>query len=344
MRTKLIHLFASALAIIFLLISCAKDEPVPIVDPNEPEDKVQYDPTPYIMPKLFPLPEMVIPEDNPMTEQGVLLGRMLFYDPILDKDSARACATCHIQEQSFTSGAIVLPHLNFAYNKNYLWDGHVSGTVEEVMYFEITEFFQADFDRINASKLYRDQFKRAFDTEVATPELAAKAMAQFERILTSYNSKFDKMLRGELIFNEDERAGMNLFFSEEADCFHCHNYLFFGDNLLHNNGLDEDPDEGHFAYTGNPIDIGKFKTPTLRNVALTAPYMHDGRFETLDEVIDFYSEQVKISPTIDPLMEFMHQGGVQMSPTEKRQLKAFLLTLTDEAFITNPETQNPFTE
>jgi cytochrome c peroxidase len=184
-------------------------------------------------------------------------------------------------------------------------------------------------------------FSKAFGTSSIDSSLVAKAIAQFERILISGNSKFDQYLLGNATLSLQELNGFTIFMDEEkGDCFHCHgsdNNPLWTDNMFHNNGLDTNfSDLGLGAITGDPNDYGKFRSPTLRNLIFTAPYMHDGRFATLEEVIDHYSEGLQPSSTVDPLMKKVDQGGVQLSNQEKISLKAFLLTLTDFEFINNP--------
>ena len=171
-------------------------------------------------------------------------------------------------------------------------------------------------------------------------------MGQFERTLISGNSKFDRFLRGETTLTPEEENGFNVFMDEaKGDCFHCHgsnNNPLWTDNLFHNNGLDKTfSDLGLGAKTGDPKDNGKFKSPSIRNLAFTAPYMHDGRFTTLEEVINHYSEGLQFSSTIDPLMKKVSQGGVQLSAKDKADLKAFLLSLSEVEFINNPSFKNP---
>ena len=187
-------------------------------------------------------------------------------------------------------------------------------------------------------------FLQAFGTSTIDSTLVTKAIAQFERTLISGNSKFDQYLLGNVDLTPQELNGFNVFITEEkGDCFHCHgtgSNPLWTDNEFHNNGLDAVfTDLGLGAVTGDPNDNAKFKTPSLRNLAFTAPYMHDGRFATLDEVINFYSEGLQNSPTIDPLMKSVNDGGVQLSAQDKADLKAFLLTLTDNDFINNPAFQ-----
>lgn len=300
--------------------------------------------TPVIPPKF---PPMEIPADNPLSEEGVELGRMLFYDPVLDASGERSCASCHNQSKAFSTPELnpvaVMPQINLAWDRTFLWRGEVEGDLEDVMLFEVRDFFQTDLDEINTHPEYPALFRKVFGVERITHEHIAKALAQFERVLISADSKFDRFIRNEAEFTESEYNGYVLFFSETGDCFHCHGTALFKDNLMHNNGLDEsftDQNIGRFAITGDSADIGKFKAPTLRNIALTAPYMHDNRFETLEEVIDFYAEGVYMTRYTDPLMN--HEGGINLSQGEKEDLAAFLKTLTDSAFVKNPAFSNPF--
>ena len=193
---------------------------------------------------------------------------------------------------------------------------------------------------------YQLLFEEAFGATTIDSLQIGKAIAQFERTLISANSKFDQYLMGETSLTNEELEGFNIFMDEErGDCFHCHgsqNNPLWTDNLFHNNGLDTNPiDLGLGLFTGDPNDNGKFRSPSLRNLAFTAPYMHDGRFETLEAVINHYSEGLKNSPTIDPLMKKVTDGGVQLTPNEKSNLKAFLLSLSDFQFINNPEYSQP---
>ena len=221
---------------IFVLIGlvtfsgCNKDEPSPITDPGTQP----YVTTPYPIEVPLGFPALNIPEDNKTTLEGVTLGRMLYYDNILDKDSARACATCHVQSQNFQIDLgtdQVLSHLNFGWSNNYMWNGSKNGTLEYIMTFEVEEFFQTDLSRLNNSELYRDLFKKAFNVDVITSKEVAYALAQFERIMISSNSKYDRYLRGETMLTDQELEGMVLYNSEEADCFHCHGTALFTDNI-----------------------------------------------------------------------------------------------------------------
>ncbi|MCF6349792.1 MAG: cytochrome-c peroxidase [Flavobacteriaceae bacterium] len=348
---------------IIAIISCKSDS----------ESYVPYQNTAYILaiPQIFAdkLPNPVIPNSNPFTVEGVALGKKLFYDPILSGDGTQSCASCHKQVDGFTDDVQFsvgidniegnrnsMPLFNMAWNLNekFFWDGRSIGLESQALdpvtnVVEMHNTWQNAIHDLKNSSVYQDLFNKAFPEQTAmdtniTKELVAKAIAQFERTIISANSKFDKYLNGEVNLTVDELEGFNIFNDERGDCFHCHgtgnSNPLWTDNIFRNNGLDAIfTDIGLEEVTGDPNDRGKFKTPSLRNLVFTAPYMHDGRFTTLDEVINHYSEGVINSSTIDTQMLFVAQGGTQMSTLEKAQLKAFLLTLTDNEFITNPDFQ-----
>lgn len=309
-----------ATLLLLVLVSC------------QPAPEESFKPTPYELPTPLYFPTVNnIPADNPMTEEGVALGEKLFFEE-------NSCAQCHHKEHSFEFGPegtpehlgthhAMLPLINLVWNTTGLgWTGGVV-SLEDMVYAAYTDPTEIHADtsdvvkRLQQSDSYPTLFKKAFGTEAISFTLVEKAIAQYVRSLVFCNSKFDRYLRGEEQLTQDELNGYLLFITEEgADCFHCHgggSNALFTTNLRYNNGLDAE-------------DHGEFKAPTLRNIALTAPYMHDGRFHTLDEVIDFYSEGVQYSEQISPLMHHVMQGGVQLTDQEKQQLKAFLNTLTDE--------------
>jgi len=305
-------------------------------------DDVLYDPHPISIEIPDPsFPKLPDPPENPLTKEGIALGKRLYYDPIIDGQGNRSCGTCHLQEYSFSSGDAVLPHLNLGFDQVFLWNGAVDGSLEDAMRFEVIDFFATDVSALNAHEEYPVLFKEAFGIENIEQEHVALALAQFQKTVNSYNSKYDKYKRGESSFTSLEKQGEFIFFSEIGDCFHCHSAPLFKDNKIHNNGLNkhysEIADQGHFQVSGNPLDSGKFKTPTLRNIALTAPYMHDGRFATLEEVIGFYSYGVHSNDLVDPLMKKAHNGGVALEKEEVQALVAFLHTLTDKTFINNAD-------
>jgi cytochrome c peroxidase len=338
-------LIALGIALLLLkLPGCGQEEAPPVPPPHRP--------TPYALqyPAYFPL--LQIPADNPLTQEGVALGRRLYYEPKLSAGgplAGNSCSSCHKQEASFTinsGGLAVLPHINLAWSNHFLWNGKIAGSLEEVMRFEVEDFFQTDVALLQQDAAYPALYKAAFGSETITTTTTAYALAQFFRSLVSADSKYDRYLRGEAEFTAAELRGLELFFSETGDCFHCHTTPLMTDNRFHNIGLDADfsgANLGRYTLTGDPWDKGVFKTPTLRNSTLTAPYMHDGRFQTLEEVIDFYSEGVQLSPSLDPIMTKpgrTHQ--LQLSQQEKEDLLAYLKTLTDDTFIRNPAHSTPF--
>jgi cytochrome c peroxidase len=335
---KNLFAYLCCLLLVVVLSECKKDSIPPGPDWT-------YDPTPYNVDYPDDFPIMVFDEENPMTVEGVALGRMLYYDTLLHPNGDMACANCHNQSTSFTTFPTVLPHVNLGWNNTFLWNGKVSGNIEDIMLFEVEDFFKTDLSKFNNHESYPKLFYEAFGAEEITSTHASWAIAQFVRTLISSDSRYDRIITpGTGVFpTEAELNGFEIFFTEKGDCFHCHGGILFTDNLFHNNGLDINPSEhGLSEITNDPLDLGKFKTPTLRNIELTAPYMHDARYQTLEEVIDFYSEGVHTSPTIDPLMKQAHQGGIQLTQQEKSDLIVFLKTLTDTTFTTNPAFSSPF--
>ena len=341
------------LHIILILLACFSCE-------NESVD--QYVATPYQLeiPKLFQdnILAPVIPVDNPMTVEGVALGKKLFFDPILSGDNTQSCADCHAPENAFSdtrkfSDGIngefgnrnTMPLFNLAWNydEKFFWDGNTFSLEHQALVpvadpIEMNSTWLDVELKLQQHNEYPDLFEAAFGTTKIDSNLVTKAIAQFERTLISANSKFDQYLLGQTNLTPEELNGFNIFMDEaRGDCFHCHGSdknPLWTDNAFHNNGLDQTfTDLGLGAVTGDPADNGKFKSPSLRNLAFTAPYMHDGRFATLDDVINHYSEGLKNSSTIDPLMKKVNQGGVQLTTEDKAHLKAFLLSLSDTEFV-----------
>ena len=329
----------------------------------------EYTPIPYTLevPELFQqkLIAPLIPINNPLTEEGIALGKKLFFDKKLSKNNTQSCASCHNPRNSFTDSLRFslgvdgfsgsrnsMPLFNLAWNFNdkFSWDGKELSLERQALEpvrnpIEMHSSWSNVALRLQQDQEYPTMFLNAFGTERIDSTLVTKAIAQFERTLISGNAKFDQYLLGNTSLNQQEVNGFTIFMSEDkGDCFHCHgsdNNPLWTDNNFHNNGLDTSfNDLGLGAVTGDPNDNGKFKSPSLRNLVYTAPYMHDGRFSTLEEVINHYSEGLQNSSTIDPLMKKVNQGGVQLTPQEKADLKAFLITLTDDGFINNPTFQN----
>ena len=336
-----------------------------------------WNPTPYNLdiPPFFP--PMDIPADNPLTDEGVRLGRLLFWETALSEDSTMSCGSCHLPNQSFSdpqrystgvTGAIgnrnAMALINLGWSSSFFWDGRSATLEEQILdpiphpsemnlpWRDAEDRLQNDGSDLNYPQLFFD----AFGTTEITSDLVVKAIAQFVRTMVSADSKFDRWRRGEVDLTDSEYRGYQMFLREGgdpevvsggqfgADCFHCHGEagLQFTDHLFHNNGLDasfsEDP--GRVNVTGNPLDSGLFRTPTLRNVALSAPYMHDGRFQTLEQVIEHYNTGGTPSSTIDPFMKYQ-DGGLDLAPSQKADLLAFLHTLTDTIFVQNPSFQDP---
>ena len=325
--------------IIFIGFSCCVEEE------KEPPKST---PVSLILPDHFP--PITFPNSNPLTKEKIELGRHLYYDQFLSEGGplqGNSCSSCHHQTSSFSSinSVAVLAHVNMAWNTSFLWNGAVEGSLEEVMVFELADFFQVDLNYLKSSNKYKELFRTAFPTEEISIEKAAMAMASFSRTLLSSNSKFDQYLVGNVNLSASEQRGYEIFNSERGDCFHCHSSPLMTDLSFHNIGLETKFANhlGRFEVTGNTADVGSFKTPTLRNIALTAPYMHDDRFKTLEEVIDHYDQGVLPSPVLDPIMTKPgKETGLHLSNDEKMDLITFLLTLTDSTFISNPDLSNPW--
>ncbi len=327
--------------------------------------------TPYKFPELTFFPKMPAAENNPVTAEGANLGRYLFYDPILSSDKTMSCASCHNQKAAFSDSPNsfskgrndelmkrnTMALFNLAWYPAYFWDGRAS-SIEEQVFHPVREYNEMNLDwniaaqRLEENKFYKKQFKKVFGSSKIDSVKISKAIAQFLRTLISYQSKYDKVVEGKTLFTRDEYEGFNLVSDQtKGDCIHCH--ITDGDALgstlvFSNNGLDavtnanDYKDKGRGIVTGKSTDNGKFIVPSLRNLAFTAPYMHDGRFKTLEEVINFYSEGLQKSANIDSKMEFAHRGGAKLTSDEKRKIIAYLLTLSDSSFISNPEFSNPF--
>ena len=305
-------------------------------------------------------PQVQLPPDNPLTAEGVALGRRLFHDPRLSINNSQSCASCHQQTSAFSDprpfslGAEgqrgtrhSMPLFNLAWHGAMFWDGRAKSLRDQVHFpiedpLEMHETLPGVVAKLQRDATYPGEFARAFGSAgVSAPRLEL-AVEQFLLTLISQESRFDRAARKRDALTEEERRGLQLFVTEfdparglrGADCFHCHGGTLFTDHQFHNNGLRLDPAElGHQTVTGKEGDRGKFKTPSLRNAALTAPYMHDGRFRTLEEVVAHYSSGMARTPTLDPNLAKHPEAGLQLTAQEQQDLVAFLKTLTDEAFI-----------
>ena len=320
------------------------------------------------------MPRPILDEENPLTVEGIALGRRLFYDKIMGRDSSFACADCHQQDKAFTDGRAIavgvggaegrrsaMSIVNLAFNPNgFNWHGSEVKLWEQAIHpvedmLEMDEDWERVLGRLRRHEDYPRRFRAAFgvdNTDQISREMAVKAIAQFERTIISADSHFDRYFYKNTEFpTEEEQFGADsLFFVENVPvgalhpgCGHCHNRPSFGDNKFKNNGLDDVAslddftDKGRGEVTGNRFDNGKFRAPTLRNIALTAPYMHDGRFATLEEVLEHYAAGGHGVENEDPNIT-----GFSMSEREKAALLAFLRGLTDETLLTDERYSNPF--
>lgn len=369
MNHKHIILFLASLGLMFS--HCKPGEP----EPPAPFVCESSDPTPF-SPEI---PDIVAmfpqPADNPMTEEGIELGRRLFYDSILSGDSSLACAGCHQQEFAFSVPDAVslgidgvagirnsMPLFNLGWNPNFTWDGRAESLEEQALEpvpnpIEMHLEWPEAVERLERHASYPDWFCAAFGTSEIHPELASKAMAQFMRSIVSFGSPYDIHLSGGEQMSDDALDGFDIFldegtgFGNPGHCFHCHAALpFFSDYTFHNNGLDmvssiaEWTDKGRGGITNEIQDYGHFKTPSLRNIAVTAPYMHDGRFQTLEEVVDHYNGHFQVTgqPFDDPLAVSDFATGLNLTDSEKSKLISFMEALTDSTLLTNPAYSDPW--
>lgn len=309
------------------------------------------------------MPSVFIPEDNPLTREGVELGRRLFYDPFLSGDQTQSCGSCHSPKFGFTDNGNkvsegirgdlgtrnAMPIFNLIWNSSFFWDSRAE-TLRELALMPIENPLEMDEDvdnllvRLNVHELYPSLFKRAFDVEEIKDEHLAKALEQFLLTIVSDNSKFDKFNRGELSLTETEQLGFDKL--KVKGCFNCHSTSLFHDNQSHNTGLDQVvTDKGKGGANHINSDLGKFRTPSLRNIMLTAPYMHDGRFATIDEVLTFYDQDVHINAQniTGDTRKFLEIGmRNRLMDFEVEEVKAFLHTLTDRDMVDDERFQDPF--
>lgn len=317
--------------------------------------------TPWLMHISSRMPKVALPADNEPTLEGVALGGRLFHDTRLSLNGTQSCASCHDRKAAFTDpgkrfslGAEgragtrnAMPLFNLAWQQEFFWDGRVKRLRDQVLLpiqdpVEMHETLDKVTEKLSGKKSYRDAFAGIFGDEKITPERVGLVLEQFLFTLVSQNSLFDQALLGRHQLTPVERRGLELFITEYdparnlrgADCFHCHGGALFSSQGFANNGLDAAPAAGRRAVTGAEADLGKFRVPSLRNIALTAPYMHDGRFATLEEVIEHYDHGVRRTATLDPNLAKHPEAGLGLTPADKAALVAFLKTLTDPAFAT----------
>ncbi|UIR56040.1 cytochrome-c peroxidase [Sphingobacterium sp. SRCM116780] len=301
-------------------------------------------------------------ESNPITEAGFELGKRLFHDPLLSRNNTIACASCHIQTASFTHHGHDVSHgiddlvgirnsipiMNLAWSKEFFWDGGVFNLdlvsvvpIENPV--EMDEKMPNVIKKLQATSHYAELFKKAFGTADITSARLSQALSQFMLMAVSDNSKYDQVMRGEqgVTFTEEEKRGY-IFFKDK--CSACHTEPLFTDRQMHDNGLGPNlaGDVGRYAITLNPKDKYKFKVPSLRNLAYSAPYMHDGSIYTLSAVLDHYRFQVLPTENLDPILK-QSDGtrGITMTEQNKVDLLAFLATLNDASFVKNELLSGP---
>ena len=307
------------------------------------------------IPSHFPQP--TLPPDNPLTQEGVELGRKLFNEKMLSKGNIQSCATCHAETAAFSDrgkpkskgvdgqfgSRNSMPLFNLAWSPAFTWDGRRARVRDQVLapIQDVREMHQTlpqAIDKLEKSQDYPALFERAFGSPGITSTRLGLAVEQYLLTIISADSKFDRGLVKRATFTDQEKRGLELFISEfnpargiiGGDCFHCHGGNLFSDYQYKNNGLEEaSNDYGRQVVTGRKEDRDKFKVPSLRNVAVTGPYMHDGRFKTLEEVVEHYASGVHRSDTLDPNIAKHPNGGVKLSAADKKALVAFLRTLTD---------------
>ncbi|MBM3918076.1 MAG: cytochrome-c peroxidase [Sphingomonadales bacterium] len=346
--------------------SCQPDKP--------PVPKEYPEPTPYTWTTRPFFPPPILPSDNPLTLQGVELGRHLFYEKKMSGDNSQSCASCHRLNYAFsdslqrystgidgiagTRNSMAL--FNLTWHTRFFWDGRAPGLRQQVLMpiqdpIEMHQTLPETVRKISETTKYKALFGSAFRSEEVTPDRIARALEQFLLTVVSGDSRFDRFRQNPVAnpLSASEQRGFDLFMREYsapstgrprgADCFHCHGGHLFRVDAFFDNGLDEQPATGYESVTGSASDRGKFKASSLRNITLTAPYMHDGRFSTLEEVLEHYSHHLKNSPNLDPNLRVANQseGGLNLSSQDKQDIIAFLHTLTDSSFISNPAYKMP---
>ena len=371
MKKILLLLLATSVTVtlVVFLLPAKKANPTPIQNFSAP----------------FVFGRFIVPQNNPLTEESVELGRHLFYDVRLSGNNTISCATCHQQEFAFSDGRRVsvgasgkpldfnsMSLANLMWGpQHFFWDGRTHSLEEQALKpIEHPDEMAQDLDQLvkelSDIEMYQELFAQAYGD--INKDNIAKALANFQRTLISANSKYDQFLQGKAQLTEQEELGRKLFVAHPdvkaslrgGNCVDCHSqFVTAGFNTqfdgFSNNGLDQEEQllEGLRAVTGKDSDKGLFKVPTLRNIALTAPYMHDGRFNTLEEVLDHYNHGVKISSTLSPLIkeasnlesltdQSTDAPTLNLSNEEKKAIIAFLHTLTDQQFIDNSRFSDPF--
>lgn len=325
-----------------LLVACNKNDDNNNASPTTPSFEG------FIKPSTFPNPLYKF-SNNGVTKEGFELGKKLFYDGILSRDGSISCASCHQQSAAFAHFDHALSHgiddqngvrnspsiQNVAWSKFFFWDGGVFD-LDLFPFAPIQNPVEMDEHMPNVIRKLREHaqypalFKKAFGTDSITSAELMFALSQFMTMLVSDNSRYDQYVAGNSsALTSAEIEGMNIFMSK---CNSCHTAPLFTDESFHNNGIARFTDKGRFQVTLQDSDLYKFKTPTLRNIEKTMPYMHDGRFNTLEEVLAHYTSNISSTGTVDSRLH----GGIQLTAAEQTKVIAFLRSLTDDEFLRNP--------
>lgn len=359
------HQFLLTFLVLPLIISCKK------------QPTVAEDTTPVLMMQNPNFPPPNIPPDNPITEARSQLGRKLFYDKLLSSDQTVSCASCHVQGDGFSDvnrfsngvgGAQGtrqgMAIFNMAYHRGgFFWDGRAATLREQALGpienpLEMNESLANVVSKLTSSSEYPALFASAFGDATITSERIGLALENFMLTIVSSNSRYDQYLAGTVQLTDSEERGRRLFFGEanqppgpgnqgpitNVNCVRCHGGANFDNRQFFNTGLDLDAnitDIGREGVTGDPADRAKFKTVSLRNIAVTGPYMHDGRFETLNQVIAFYNGGIQQSNTLDPGLQGAALNGMGMTAQDQLDIINFLNTLTDPTFLNNPDYADP---
>lgn len=305
----------------------------------------------FRQPTGFPQPAYRL-ADNPITQQGFELGRSLFYDPILSANNTISCGNCHIQTSGFTQHGHSVSHgindllgtrnsppiMNLAWQPKLMWDGGIFDLDLQPLapisnHVEMGETMDHVLEKLRQTTKYPGLFRSAFGTEEITTTRFLKALSQFMLMCISDHSKYDSVLRQQAQYTSLEASGYQVF---KQHCNRCHTEPLFTDGLFHNNGLTPSAvnDKGRQLVTLSDADAYLFKTPSLRNLQYTAPFMHDGRFFTVDAVLDHYDHGVQAMPTLDTALQTNGTRGIQLTTEERTALLAFLQTLNDRVFLT----------
>lgn len=344
----MIKLFKAGLFVFSFLsfISCADE----VIEPIEKDEPYSLEYPSYFSKMTFDTSE------NSLTKNGVELGRKLFYEGRLSRNNTISCGFCHIQENAFTHHGHTVSHgvddrigirnappiQNMAFLQRFMWDGVIHNLNEQAI-SPITDINEMDssipeiVSKLNVDAKYKKLFKAAYGDENITGERILKALSQFMATMISADSKYDRMKQGKENFSSEELQGMDLF---QQKCSSCHSGELFTDESFRNTGMyynTQFKDAGRYRVTLEQVDWMKFRVPSLRNIEYTAPYMHDGRFYTLDAVINFYSDNVEDQPNLDPQLKQNGHIGIAMNTQEKQLIITFLKTLSDKNFISNPK-------